>query len=73
MLATSLVVGSFVTILFFIVGIMLGWVAREYMMNYREVPRFHPEMYDHNGNIIPDEILALRFENDYDYVEDEED
>ena len=73
MLAASLVVGSFVTILFFIVGIMLGWVAREYMMNYREVPRFHPEMYDHNGNIIPDEILAVRFENDYDYDDDEED
>jgi len=73
MLAASLVVGSFVTILFFIVGIMLGWVAREYMMNYREVPRFHPEMYDQNGNIIPDEILAVRFENDYEYDDDEED
>jgi hypothetical protein len=73
MLATSLLIGSFVTILFFIVGIMLGWVAREYMMNFGEVPKFHPEMYDQNGNIIPDEILAVRFENDYDYDEDEED
>jgi hypothetical protein len=33
----------------------------------------HPEMFDSNGNIIPDEILAVRFENDYDYDEDEED
>jgi hypothetical protein len=73
MVATGLVIGSFVTILFFIVGIMLGWVAREYMMNYREIPKFHPEMYDQNGNIIPDEILAVRFENNYDYDEDEED
>ena len=67
MLATSLVIGSFVTILFFIVGIMVGWVAREYMMNYREIPRPHPEMFDSQGNLIPDEILAVRFENDYDY------
>jgi uncharacterized protein YneF (UPF0154 family) len=39
MLATSLVFGSFMTVLFFIVGLMVGWVAREYMMNYREIPR----------------------------------
>ena len=26
----------------------------------------HPEMLDENGNILPDEILAIRFENDYD-------
>ena len=75
MLATSLVFGSFMTVLFLIVGIMIGWVAREYMMNYQEFPKFHPEMYDSNGNIIPDEILAVRFENDYDYEDnsDEED
>lgn len=46
---------------------MAGWVAREYMMNYREIPRPHPEMFDSQGNLIPDEILAVRFENDYDY------
>ena len=70
--AVSLVFGSFLIILFFVVGSLLGWVAREYMMNYREIPRFHPEMYDHNGNIIPDEILAVRFENDYDYDDSED-
>jgi hypothetical protein len=74
MVATSLVFGSFLTILFFIVGLIGGWVVREYMMNYREIPKFHPEMYDLNGNIIPDEILAVRFENDYDNEDsDEED
>jgi hypothetical protein len=71
MLAASLVFGSFVTILFFIVGLLIGWVAREHSMNYREVPQFHPEMYDAHGNILPDEILAVRFENDF--IEDEED
>ena len=32
----------------------------------------HPEMFDENGNILPDEILAVRFENDYDYDEEED-
>jgi hypothetical protein len=39
-----------------------------------QVRRFytHPEMFDENGNLIPDEILAVRFENNYDDNEDEE-
>jgi hypothetical protein len=73
MVATSLVISSFLTILFFIVGVMAGWVAREYMMNYQEGPKVHPEFFDHNGNVIPDEVIAFRFEHDYDYNEDETD
>ena len=30
-------------------------------------------MFDENGNVIPDEILAVRFENDYDYDEEDDD
>ena len=71
MLATRLVFGSFLTLLFLIVGAIGGWVAREYFMNYQEVPRIHPEMFDGNGNLVPDEIVAFRFENNYD--NDEED
>ena len=52
MLATSLVFGSFLTILFLMMGLMIGWTAREYMMNYREAPRYHPEMFDEQGNLI---------------------
>ena len=73
MLATSLVIGSFITVLFFIVGIMAGWVAREYMMNYREIPRPHPEMFDGQGNLIPDEVIAFNFENYHDYEDNGED
>jgi len=65
MLAISLVFGSFLTVLFLIVGLIVGWIAREYMMNYREVPNLHPEFYDENGNIIPDEVLAISFEQNY--------
>ncbi len=74
MLAISLVFGSFLTVLFLIVGAIGGWVAREYMMNYQEVPRIHPEMFDVNGNLVPDEIVAFRFENyDNDQEEDNDD
>ena len=73
MLAVSLVFGSFLTVLFLIVGLVTGWVAREYMMNYREIPRPHPEMFDQQGNLIPDEVIAFNFENYYDYNTEEDD
>ena len=70
--AISLVIGSFVTILFFMTGVLIGWTAREYMKNYREIPRPHPEMFDDQGNLIPDDIVAFRFEN-YDNNEEDDD
>ena len=61
-----------VSLLFLLIGLVIGWVAREYMMNYREVPRPHPEMFDVNGNLVPEEIVAFRFEN-YDNNEEDDD
>lgn len=72
MLAVSLVFGSFMTVLFMIVGVIGGWVAREYIMNYHDAPRLHPEFFDDNGNVIPDEVLAVRFEEGY-FDDNEED
>ena len=74
MLATSLVVGSFLTILFFVVGLMVGWIAREYMLNYQDTPKLHLEFFDQHGNVVPDEVVAVRFEEGYfdDEEEDEE-
>jgi len=71
MLAISLVFGSFLTVLFLIVGVIGGWVAREYFMNYHDI-KVHPEMFDSNGNILPDEIVAFRFENYDNNEEDDE-
>ena len=76
MLATSLVIGSFMTILFFVVGLMVGWVVREYMMNYQDTPKLHPEFFDQHGNIVPDEVVAVRFEEGYfdnDEIEEDDD
>jgi len=62
-----------VSLLFFFVGILAGWVARDYMMNYREIPRPHPEMFDENGNLVTDEVIAFNFENYYDNEDIDED
>ena len=61
-----------ISIMIFLVGVLIGWVARDYMMNYREIPRPHPEMFDINGNLVPDEIVAFRFENNYDNDNEED-
>jgi len=75
MLATSLVLGSFLTVLFFILGIVLGWIAREYMMTHQEGPKqiaYHPEFFNKDGELIEEEIVSVRFEPGY-FDDDEDD
>ena len=46
---------------------MIGWMARQH--SYETTPQFvytHPEMFDENGQLVPDEIVAVRFELNYD-------
>ena len=61
-----------IAFLLFSVGAVTGWWIRDYMMNYQEIPRPHPEMFDQNGNLVPDDIVAFRFEN-YDSNEEDDD
>jgi|TARA_Y100000361_G_C11035972_1_gene277332 hypothetical protein len=71
MLAVTLTFGTLFSIMMFFVGGVVGWLAKEHQ--FQTQPVFtHPEMFDENGNILPDEILAVRFENDYDYDEEED-
>ena len=58
--------------MFFFIGGVIGWTVKQYLFEKNLVAYTHPEMFDENGNVIPDEILAVRFENDYDYYDDEE-
>jgi len=63
------------TLLFFMVGGIIGWLTYRHLLETRP-PYLHPEFFDENGQIIPDEIVAVTFENNdynYDYDEDEED
>lgn len=72
MVSVAITLSILVSILFFLVGGLITWVISQYISNNR-LPYMHPEFFDRNGNIIPDEVLALRFEGDFnDYYEDEE-
>lgn len=72
MLAITLTFGTLISIMFFFVGSIIGWLAKEYFYKKEVYSYLHPEMLDENGNIIPDEILAVRFENYDDTNTDEE-
>jgi len=68
----TLTLTTVVSLLALIVGGMIGWIARQH--SYETTPQIvytHPEMFDANGQLVPDEIVAVRFENNYD--NDEED
>lgn len=68
----TLTLTTVVSFLALIVGGMVGWIARQH--SYETTPQFvytHPEMFDENGHVVPDEIVAVRFENEND--DDEED
>ena len=41
---------------FFIVGFLVGWFTNDVVAAFLNRQRFptHPEMYDENGNVIPD-------------------
>jgi len=52
---------------------MIGWLARQH--SYETTPETvyaHPEMFDKNGNLSADEILAVRFENHDNNTEEED-
>lgn len=72
MLAVTLTLGTLISIMFFFMGGVLGWMLKQYTIEKNYVAYTHPEMFDDNGNLIPDEILAVRFENDYDSDDNEE-
>jgi hypothetical protein len=75
MTIVTLTLTTVVSFLALLVGGMIGWMARQH--SYETTPQVvytHPEMFDANGQLVPDEILALRIEthdNDEDDTEEE--
>ena len=68
----TLTLTTVVSFLALLVGGMIGWMARQH--SYETTPQIvytHPEMFDENGQLVPDEILALRIENNYDFNTEE--
>ena len=73
-LVVTLTLTTVVSILALLVGGMIGWMARQH--SYETTPQMiysHPEMFDANGHLVPDEIVALRIENNYDNTDEEND
>ena len=72
-LIVTLTLTTVVTFLAILVGGMIGWLARQH--SYDTTPQTvyeHPEMFDENGNLSADEILAVRFENHDNNTEEED-
>ena len=61
-LTLALTLGTLISVLFLFVGGIIGWLYKEHKQR-NDISEMHPEMYDLKGNIIPDEIIAFRFEN----------
>ena len=73
-LVVTLTLMTLVSILAIMVGGMIGWMARQH--SYETTPQVvytHPEMFDANGQLVPDEILALRIENHDTEIDDDDD
>lgn len=73
MLAVTLTFSVIISVLFLFVGGTIGYLLKEYVIerNSTFVP-MHPEMFDENGMIIPDDVLAVRFENKIEDFESED-
>ena len=73
-LVVTLTLTTVVSALALLVGGMIGWMARQH--SYETTPQVvytHPEMFDANGQLVPDEILALRIETHDTSEENDED
>lgn len=72
MLAVTLTLSTIISVMFLFVGGVIGYLLKEYVIerNSTFVPT-HPEMFDENGQILPDDILAVRFENNLEDFEQE--
>lgn len=70
MYTIAIFISIVLTLLLFVVGGIVGWIASLYLNNQQESSFIHPEFLDSSGNILPDEIIALRFTPKLDIEED---
>lgn len=65
MLAAVIVLGVLCVLLTFAVGGILGYLIKQYV--FESTPKYvHPEMFDNDGNLVADDIIAFRFESGVD-------
>lgn len=71
MYSIAIFISVILVLLLFVVGAIVGWIASHYMNGKDpDQPFIHPEFLDSSGNILPDEIIALRFTPKLDIHED---
>ena len=72
MLAITLTFSALFSVMFLVLGSVVGWIAKDYVIqrDSKFIPT-HPEMFDENGQIIPDTVFAVRFDNDMDLDPDD--
>lgn len=61
MLSIELTIICLLSFLFLVVGFLCGWVIKNYLDTTRpiRINPLHPEFFDEDGDIIPDEVLAV--------------
>ena len=67
-----------VTIGAFILGTVVTWLAKGYVEDFIENAAYaksvtHPEMFDQDGNMLHDELIYIRPENNLWEFDDEDD
>ena len=64
LIVVTLTLFSVISIMFLLLGGVIGYLLKEYAYDRTSayIPT-HPEFFDENGQILPDDILAIRFEN----------
>ena len=77
-MSETLVLSLTMTILGSTISLLVGGVIGCFIIEvtYENTPQTvyaHPEMFDENGNLMPDEIVAVRFEKNDNNEETEED
>lgn len=62
-------------ILSLVLGVLIGWVANDFLYNFMHtksnLPE-HPEMYDDNGMLLSEELLTVKFLNEDEVYDDED-
>lgn len=71
-LSVILTFTSLFCVMFLFIGLIGGWIFKQYQFErIYGIRNIHPEFFDTNGNLVPDEVLAVRFEEGY-FDDDEE-
>jgi len=63
LIAITLTFSVLFSLLFFVVGALVVWVARDYIKKRIDATlSMHPEMYDEDGNLLTDGLISFHYD-----------